>query len=108
MDKSRFSIPMDMANTPDDVVDFLIRVIRLKIEDLEGDIITRKKQLGDMKIVLRNDPDNATLINSINALNEINRDRIVSKKGFKTAMMKLQKQGKQLFQLEMTNLEPQL
>jgi len=97
MDNTHASITLDMANTPDSVIDFFIRVARLKIEDLEGDIICRKKQISDMKIVLHNDPGNKTLINSINALQEIYRERLYAKKNFKTAMIKLQQQGKQLF-----------
>ena len=100
MDNTRLSIPLDLANTPDSLVDFFIRVTRLKVEELEGDIITRKKQLDDMRIILRNDPDNSTLINSINALQDICKTRIYSKKIFKSALIKLQQQGKLLFGLE--------
>lgn len=107
MDNTRASMPLEMADTPDQVVDFFIRVARLKIETLEGEIIYRKKQINDMKIVLRNDPDNKTLINSIGALNEIYRERLYAKKNFKTAMIKLQQQGKRLFGVEKSSTEPE-
>ena len=94
-----------MANTPDSVIDFFIRVARLKIEELEGEIIHRKKQINDMNIVLRNDPDNKTLINSINALKEIVRERLYAKKNFKSAMIRFQQQGKRLFGYDRTEQE---
>ena len=105
MDNVRTSITLDMANTPDSVIDFFIRVARLKIEELEGEIIHRKKQINDMNIVLRNDPDNKTLINSINALQDIFRERLHAKKSFKSAMIRMQQQGKRLFGYDRTEQE---
>ena len=96
MENTRISMPLDLSNTPDSVVDFFIRVTRLKIEALEGEIITRKRQISDMKIVLRSDPNNVTLINSINAMQDICKERLYAKKNFKSAMIKLQ-QGKPVF-----------
>jgi len=100
MENTRLSIPSDLANTPDSLIDFFIRVTRLKIEAIEGDIINQKKQLDDMRIILKNDPNNSTLINSINALQEICKTRIYAKKTFKSALIKLQQQGKHIFGLE--------
>jgi hypothetical protein len=44
MQRERLAIPLTMYNTPDTVADFYIRVTRLKIEDLEGEIIPKENK----------------------------------------------------------------
>lgn len=99
MQRERLAIPLTMYNTPDTVADFYIRVTRLKIEDLEGEIIDKRKQINEMEVMLCCEPNNATLVNGIAALEQLIRDKIRIKKSFKTALIKIQKQGKKLFEL---------
>ena len=94
---SRIAMPLDMADTPDAVNDFFIRVTRLKIEDIEGEIIGRDKQLRDLKTMLDSDKNNTTLKNTVEAIENIIKTRIRSKKAFKCALMKLQKMGDKMF-----------
>jgi hypothetical protein len=99
------SIPLDMANTPDDVGDFLIRVIRLKIEDLEGEIIGRNKQLSELRMMGEVDPKNETLSGSVAAIEKIIKARLKSKKMFRGVLMKLQQHGNKFFKFENTDTE---
>ena len=99
MHRERSSIPLNMYNTPDSVADFYIRVTRLKIEDLEGDIIDRRKQIDEMEVMLSCDPNNTTLTIGIEAIHKIVKARIKAKKTFKTALIKIQKQGAKLFEM---------
>jgi hypothetical protein len=94
---ARIALPLDMADTPDDVIDFLIRVTRLKIEDLEGEIIGRSKQLEDLKAMSKCDPSNTTLQNSVVSIENIIKMRIVAKRKFKSALIRLQKSGNKIF-----------
>lgn len=93
----RVAMPLDMADTPDDVVDFLIRVTRLKIEDLEGEIIGRTKQLADMKLMLNSDPQSPNLNSSVATIESIIKIRLRSKRMFKAALEKLHKAGNKIF-----------
>jgi hypothetical protein len=94
---TRIAMPLDMADTPDDPVDFFIRVTRLKIEDMEGEIIGRNKQLADMHIMLKSDPQNQTMTRTIEAIENICKTRIRAKKAFKSSLIKLQKFGHKMF-----------
>lgn len=94
---ARIALPLDMADTPDDVIDFFIRVTRLKIEDLEGEIINHSKQLESLKAMNKSDPSNTTLRNSVVAIENIIKSRIVSKRKFKFALVRLQKNGPKIF-----------
>jgi hypothetical protein len=99
MRRERSAIPLDMYNTPDSVSDFYIRVTRLKIEDIEGEIIDKRKQIAEMEVMLCCDPNNTTLTNGISVLDKIIKEKIKIKKSFKTALIKIQKQGSRLFEL---------
>lgn len=94
---TRVALPLDMADTPDDVVDFLIRITRLKIEDLEGEIILHNKQLEDLRAMSKSDTANKTLQNSVAAIENIIKLRIVAKRKFKSALIRLQKAGPKIF-----------
>lgn len=99
---ARISMPIDIAGTPDDVVDFFIRVTRLKIEDLEGEIIGRNKQIEELKIISDASTNNELLVNQVAAIEQIVKLRLQSKKRFKVALMKLQKQGNKFLKFETT------
>lgn len=90
---TRLAMPLDMAATPDDVGDFLIRVVRLKIEDLEGEIIARNKQLSELRLMSEVDPSNETLVSSVSAIEKIIKMRLKSKKMFRAVLMKMQQYG---------------
>jgi hypothetical protein len=57
-----------------------------------------------MEVMLCCEPNNATLVNGIAALEQLIRDKIRIKKSFKTALIKIQKQGKKLFELPQDNI----
>lgn len=89
----RMSLPLDMANTPDEAEDFLIRVIRLKVEDLEGEIISRNKKLDILKVALGCGDKDEKMKRDVAIADKIVKKRIKDKKALRNVLFFLQRHG---------------
>ena len=96
----RMAMPLDMMNTPDGVEDFLIRVVRLKIEDLEGEIIGRNKQIETLRTQVKCGDKGEGTKHSLDVAEEMVRQRIKAKKAFRSTLVALQKHESLSFMLD--------